>query len=150
MKSFYINDISKNNNYGIYESLINTNVDETLEGIFNKKEYYYKYNTKSLFNRGSKKRINYYDFKFSIEKNQMNIIPKESDVEVNKFNMKVIIDMLNEVYSYNKEMNNEMYVFVPGNFFIDERNRYTNDIEDLLSECQNKYNRMIELNEETI
>ena len=147
LKSFYIDEASTENNYGIYESLITNDIKhhESI-GIINSKNYYYQYNTNILKNSN----IANYDFKFSIGKEQINILATDYNKEINKFNMEVIINMLNEVYSYNKEKDNKMYVFVPGNFFIDSKHRLSNDILSLINECQIKYSSMLEINEETI
>ena len=151
MRSFYIDEASIDSNYGIYESLIlNDITHHESEGVINSKQYLYKYNINSIFNDRTKITVNNYDFKFSIKRDYINIIPKDDDIEVNHFNMEVIINMLNEVYSYNKERNNKMFVLLPGHFFVDERNRYSNDIKSLISECQIKYDSMLKLKEKTI
>ena len=144
LRSFYIDEASTDNNYGIYESLvINDITHHNSVGIINDKQYLYQYNINNFTN--SKQLVNDYDFKFTIGKEQIHILAKDDDIEINRFNMKVIINILNEIYSYNKEKNNKMYVLVPGNFFIDERYRFSNDIKGIINECQNKYNSMLEI-----
>ena len=144
LRSFYIDEASTDNNYGIYESLvINDITHHNSVGIINDKQYIYQYNINNFTN--SKQLVNDYDFKFTIGKEQIHILAKDDDIEINRFNMKVIINILNEIYSYNKEKNNKMYVLVPGNFFIDERYRFSNDIKGIINECQNKYNSMLEI-----
>lgn len=147
MEGYYIDSNTEDKQYGIYDYLSRNSNIKTMGGC-NKDRYIFQigigdhYVANNYIDEaiGNKDLIfsTYRDIKGSVIIN-ISYINKQSSP--NEFEYECVLGILNECIEYQKEYDTNIKVEVSKSFFIDNEERFTNDILSVINDLENSINR---------
>ena len=150
--NYYVDEVSTDNNYGIYESLIKNETDyKKSVGLMNDKKYLFKYDIYDHYDELNKMQQNIIRGHFIINLDKKGLYINYTDktenrYNISKFNLEAIIGILLEVYKYDKEFNKKTEVIIPDACFVDLKERTSDNAAEIIELCYQKYMELLNIN----